>query len=99
MEGLERLSNKPVSADIDAYAYARQLFPDISDALIERNLNEFSYAKDVLKKCNKACMSAEMCKELANTGTMQPVIELMPNGWVRMSWMKCDKSKVDLRIR
>ncbi|SMC64019.1 hypothetical protein [Sporomusa malonica] len=74
------------------YSYARQLFPHVSNELIQRNYNEFAYLYESHMTC-AACMSIELCPELLDTGGYTSVGEFDPAGNLRIGMAACQRNR------
>jgi hypothetical protein len=70
------------------FNFARSIFSQISDALIQQNFNEFAYIYESRQACD-ACMSIQMCNELACTDGYIPVPEFEPKGRVKVGMAPC----------
>lgn len=69
--------------------YARTEFPDMSDALIKRNLCEIIATYDAEFTCKSRCMGIHMCSELLNSAGYTYKMNLQPSGWIKIEYVPC----------
>ncbi len=74
------------------YNFARQLYPHVSNELIQKNYNELAFLYESHMTC-AACMSIDLCPELLDTGGYTSVGEFDPSGNLRIAMAACQFNK------
>lgn len=68
-------------------AYARSKFPNISDELVRKNYLEILQAYEGNNKCLGCLWTFGDCNDRGH----YPVMSLQPNGYISLTWQRCQK--------